>query len=211
MYRIVEDSTPPIPPGLPQDLDHFLTLCFRKEPRARPTAKQLFGHPWLLKHCPELVSHHTLQPCRTPAQSLTTQSMLRSQDSIPFLRRVSTDSARPRPQLSPRVSTDGSWTPPTQLSPRVSMDGSRIPPTQLSPSPQRRPTRRPRPVSFAVSTLSKPDTDSSIKRLSFSESTKPSRDSLVKTPQVIKTHQLVKTTFAKGASLLPISSMVKAY
>lgn len=58
MYRIVEDDAPPIPPGLPEDLDHFLTLCFQKEPRARPTARQLFGHPWLLKFCPELVSQY---------------------------------------------------------------------------------------------------------------------------------------------------------
>lgn len=62
MYRIVEDEDPPIPPGLPEDMDHFLKLCFQKEPRLRPSAVQLFEHPWLLKHCPELVSPPMTDP-----------------------------------------------------------------------------------------------------------------------------------------------------
>lgn len=73
---------------------------------------------------------------------------------------------------------------------RVGTDASRVTFGQLFA--EQPPTLRSRPMSFAVSTLSKPQTDPARKRLSYSESTKPSREN------VAKAHQLVKTTFAKG-------------
>ena len=47
MFRIVEDPMPPLPDGLSEPLQDFLTMCFNKEPSQRPDAVQLFEHPWL--------------------------------------------------------------------------------------------------------------------------------------------------------------------
>ena len=47
MFRIVEDSMPPLPDEC-SDLAHlFLTQCFNKDPSKRPSAKLLLEHPWL--------------------------------------------------------------------------------------------------------------------------------------------------------------------
>jgi serine/threonine protein kinase len=59
---------PPLPEVSPYLLD-FLKLCFIKNPKHRPSAKWLFDHPWL--------------------QSLDVDLILRNQDSLPFLRRMS--------------------------------------------------------------------------------------------------------------------------
>ncbi|KAG8889264.1 hypothetical protein FRB98_005077 [Tulasnella sp. 332] len=67
MFRIVDDDTPPIPEGCSEPLRDFLTLCFKKNPADRPTAEVLFEHPWLKR----------------------TWGL--NEDSVPFLRRVSTD------------------------------------------------------------------------------------------------------------------------
>lgn len=50
LWRIVEDKEPPIPPSVSPELCDFLALCFAKEPEARPTADELFDHPWLAKN-----------------------------------------------------------------------------------------------------------------------------------------------------------------
>ncbi|KAM0792997.1 hypothetical protein ACM66B_000492 [Microbotryomycetes sp. NB124-2] len=76
MFRIVEDDCPPIPACCSSELVGFLKQCFIKDPKERPTAVQLLSHPWL-----EL----NWDPKRD----------LRPQDSIPFLRRFSQDTARP--------------------------------------------------------------------------------------------------------------------
>ena len=47
MFRIVEDDHPPIPQRCSPLLSDFLIACFQKEPRNRPTAEELFDHPWL--------------------------------------------------------------------------------------------------------------------------------------------------------------------
>lgn len=47
MFRIVEDPNPPIPEGCSENLRDFLSLCFKKDPKERPTAESLFEHPWL--------------------------------------------------------------------------------------------------------------------------------------------------------------------
>ncbi|KIJ20894.1 hypothetical protein PAXINDRAFT_165722 [Paxillus involutus ATCC 200175] len=72
MFRIVEDEMPPLPEDCSDALQDFLQQCFQKDPEQRPDAKTLCEHPWLQKNWDALKE-------------------LRPQDSIPFLRRISTD------------------------------------------------------------------------------------------------------------------------
>lgn len=72
MFRIVEDDCPPIPEKCSPPLVDFLLKCFNKEPTLRPTAAELFDHPWL-------------------KENWTGHKELRPQDSVPFLRRISAD------------------------------------------------------------------------------------------------------------------------
>lgn len=60
---------PPLPP-VSAGLEDFLKLCFIKDPSFRPSAAILFEHPWVCSLDPQL-------------------QLLRPQDSVPFLRRVS--------------------------------------------------------------------------------------------------------------------------
>ncbi|KAH0836723.1 hypothetical protein J3R83DRAFT_8452 [Lanmaoa asiatica] len=72
MFRIVEDEVPPLPDDCSEALQDFLQQCFHKDPLQRPNAERLCEHPWLKMNWDALKE-------------------LRPQDSIPFLRRVSTD------------------------------------------------------------------------------------------------------------------------
>ncbi|KAG5641912.1 hypothetical protein DXG03_003979 [Asterophora parasitica] len=72
MFRIVEDERPPLPDSCSPFLQDFLTQCFSKDPKQRPSAEMLCEHPWL-------------------KQNWGIHKELRPQDSIPFLRRVSAD------------------------------------------------------------------------------------------------------------------------
>lgn len=72
MYRIVEDEMPPIPEEWSPVLKDFLRQCFQKDPADRPNAEVLCDHDWLRENC-------------------DVHRILRPKDSIPFLRRVSTD------------------------------------------------------------------------------------------------------------------------
>ncbi|KAF8202162.1 hypothetical protein BJ912DRAFT_431034 [Pholiota molesta] len=72
MFRIVEDDMPPIPEDASDPLKDFLEQCFHKDPTRRPSAEELCEHAWLKNTWVALKD-------------------LRPQDSIPFLRRVSTD------------------------------------------------------------------------------------------------------------------------
>jgi len=47
LYRIVQDTEPPIPAGMPALLDDFLRCCFVRDPAVRATAAQLRHHAWL--------------------------------------------------------------------------------------------------------------------------------------------------------------------
>ena len=47
LFRIVQDACPPIPEGISPPLDNLLRQCFAKQPRNRPTARQLLHHEWL--------------------------------------------------------------------------------------------------------------------------------------------------------------------
>ncbi|ORX34212.1 kinase-like domain-containing protein, partial [Kockovaella imperatae] len=53
LFRIVEDDFPPLPSDISDNLRDFLQLCFIKDPSARPSATQLFLHPWVMR--PDLV------------------------------------------------------------------------------------------------------------------------------------------------------------
>lgn len=50
MFRIVEDTEPPIPETVSPLLDDFLRQCFQKDPASRPDAEKLFEHEWLKKN-----------------------------------------------------------------------------------------------------------------------------------------------------------------
>ncbi|GAA5842311.1 hypothetical protein JCM9279_005341 [Rhodotorula babjevae] len=76
MFRIVEDPDgPPIPERCSPELEAFLKRCFKKDPRERPTAEELSSDPWLIKHFDLSLD-------------------MRPQDSLPFMRRISSDQRR---------------------------------------------------------------------------------------------------------------------
>ena len=83
---------PPLPDGLSELLQDFLTMCFNKEPSQRPDAVQLFEHPWLKN---KWGIYKVRWALGFPISLLLTISQEpRSQDSIPFLRRVNTEVQR---------------------------------------------------------------------------------------------------------------------
>ena len=47
MFRIVQDESIPLPPGLSAGCRDFLTECFQKDKSLRRSAKALRGHVWL--------------------------------------------------------------------------------------------------------------------------------------------------------------------
>ncbi|KAF8189096.1 hypothetical protein K438DRAFT_1676847 [Mycena galopus ATCC 62051] len=75
MFRIVENDVPPLPDDCSPLLEDFLRKCFDKDPIKRPSTDSLCEHQWLKKNW---VAYKELRP----------------QDSIPFLRQVSTDSQK---------------------------------------------------------------------------------------------------------------------
>lgn len=109
MFRIVEDEDgPPIPGSCSPELRAFLARCFRKNPKERPTAVELFEDPWLLQHfVPHQVSSgsplflaHSLVSLELRTEKRCLPQDLRPQDSIPFMRRVSGDyHQKARPSL----------------------------------------------------------------------------------------------------------------
>ncbi|KAG8990537.1 hypothetical protein FRB90_001732 [Tulasnella sp. 427] len=124
MFRIVEDDTAPIPEGCSAPLRDFLSQCFKKDPAERPTAEALFEHPWLKR-------------------TWGLNKDLRPDDSVPFLRRISTDlQAR---QLS------------IQNLSEVARTQSTSPASPLTPSPGE-PEFVVKPHSFVKTTFSKPVT-----------------------------------------------------
>ncbi|CAB4392721.1 unnamed protein product [Rhizophagus irregularis] len=71
LFRIVEDDCPPLPENMSDDLTDFLKQCFHKKPSMRPTARDLFKHNWI--------------------RSNWALKELRTQESLPFLRRITSD------------------------------------------------------------------------------------------------------------------------
>jgi serine/threonine protein kinase len=47
LYRIIQDEHPPLPEGISDYLVDFLKLCFIKDPKNRPEAKELLNHLWI--------------------------------------------------------------------------------------------------------------------------------------------------------------------
>lgn len=47
MFRIVDDAAPPLPDNCSEALQDFFAQCFNKDPAKRPSAEELFEHPWL--------------------------------------------------------------------------------------------------------------------------------------------------------------------
>ncbi|KAI4522198.1 hypothetical protein K525DRAFT_199375 [Schizophyllum commune Loenen D] len=137
MFRIVEDKMPPLPESCSTLLEDFLKQCFNKEPTLRPSADILFEHPWL-------------------KQNWGAHKELRPQDSIPFLRRVSTDlqkseAVRLLSQVEmPDRSSDKSIKTEEPVSgspPRRRMSSQSVRPTE---------SKSPREHSFVKTTFSKP-------------------------------------------------------
>lgn len=91
MFRIVEDDSPPLPEDCSELLRDFLEHCFYKDPNRRPSAEFLCEHPWLKNNWVALQVSITSWSSFLSLQDVLNSQELRPQDSIPFLRRVSTD------------------------------------------------------------------------------------------------------------------------
>jgi serine/threonine protein kinase len=48
LFRIVRDEHPPLPAGISDSLRDFLLLCFKRDPKDRPSAEDLMNHSWLM-------------------------------------------------------------------------------------------------------------------------------------------------------------------
>lgn len=53
LFNIVEDRHPPLPENLNEIVRSFLKVCFKKDPRQRPTAAELVEHKWLKQFAKE--------------------------------------------------------------------------------------------------------------------------------------------------------------
>lgn len=137
MYRIVEDDSPPIPPKCSLELYDFLEMCFAKDPADRPTAEELSNHVWLKKNWDPLKVN--LMTCLHLLQEITSNLQdINPQDSIPFLRRISTEIRRQDlsgsysptlpslDQYSTSPSSTVLHTPPGQSHERLSNDLARV-------------------------------------------------------------------------------------
>lgn len=183
---------PPIPDEYSDELKDFLTQCFQREPADRPTAETLCEHAWLKKHWGE---HKELRP----------------QDSIPFLRRVSTDLAKSEGVRflgaidMPRSDSQASDRPPTQRDDERESSGIGIRERSVSPGmlsagtgvglPGSPPRKRLSTGTTGPATPSKADDEA---------------------PQLPNEHSFVKTAFGKGLSygclwLLRTQTLIDVY
>ena len=133
MFRIVEDDMPPLPEGCSELLQDFLRQCFHKNPAHRPSAELLCEHMWLKKNWVELKVRILSPFQRVMNVHLALIQELRPQDSIPFLRRVSTDFQKSDVvrYLSQLDMPDSS---PVSASPKHKEDLGQISPTGRRPS-----------------------------------------------------------------------------
>ncbi|KAL8286801.1 hypothetical protein RQP46_004329 [Phenoliferia psychrophenolica] len=161
MFRIVEDERPPIPPRCSPELADFLCQCFAKDPRQRPTAAELFDHEWLTSHWE---MHKELRP----------------QDSIPFIRRISSDMRRPELNLL------GGITERSQSSIDLAFYASNSPVSQTAPT-------FPDPVGRRS-----PYRQESIDAISAPTVTYAAPNHEIATDESHRAHAFVKTTFSKA-------------
>ncbi|KDN40353.1 hypothetical protein K437DRAFT_270014 [Tilletiaria anomala UBC 951] len=186
MFRIVVDDCPPIPEVASEELKDLLRQCFKKEPTERPTAEQLFGHPWL-------------------DQVWRGQKDLRPQDSVPALRRISADLRRLDPSTfiavpeSPTLERSTSSPPPS--SSRRPFFAARLASTsaiegRASIGDVSRPGLSlitPTPVHGGNPIISLMD-EGDLDRTQFADSTVVDHDEILEVP---KAHAFVKSTFSK--------------
>ncbi|QDZ18040.1 serine/threonine protein kinase [Chloropicon primus] len=50
LFHIVQDDYPPIPEGISPAMQDFLTKCFQKNAKKRPSARDLLKHDWFKRH-----------------------------------------------------------------------------------------------------------------------------------------------------------------
>jgi len=93
LFKIVRDDVPPLPEGISPVLKDFLLLCFRKDPKLRPSAKELLSHPWL-QHSRQKLRTRTMP---TPVDEKTPRSVARVVERV-----LETDSEDSPVQDSPR-------------------------------------------------------------------------------------------------------------
>jgi len=67
LYRIVQDEHPPLPDGIPEELQNFLQSCFMKNPAHRPSASDLLMEEWILKHSRKPVDAKDGRPTQASA------------------------------------------------------------------------------------------------------------------------------------------------
>lgn len=91
LFKIVRDEVPPLPEGISPVLKDFLLLCFRKDPKLRPSAKELLSHPWL-QHSRHKLRARTMP---TPVDEKTPRSVARVVERV-----LETDSEDSPPQDS---------------------------------------------------------------------------------------------------------------
>lgn len=93
LWHIVEEDCPPIPPSFSPELQDLLRQCFRKVPSERPTAEMLFRHAWLGLNW-DLLAVSFASCALWQPKVLNFAQDLRTQDSIPFIKRISHDFRR---------------------------------------------------------------------------------------------------------------------
>lgn len=104
LYRIVQDTEPPIPAGMPALLDDFLRCCFVRDPAVRATAAQLRHHAWLSQDVAEYAT-----PATPHARSPERLGRLVSHTTVdirrPLSESISGGSTDPEPRSGSRTNS----------------------------------------------------------------------------------------------------------
>ena len=143
MWRVVEGDPPSPPEGSSAELVDFLDKCFEKDPSRRPTPAELFEHTWVRLHNPGMVSSVSVETGRHAYGQ-----RLRPKDSVPFVRRLSTDFKRPGASDVFYDATDGE--PTLKASP---MAGALSPHRVSAPAPSKPKPHRYIKTTFASGVL----------------------------------------------------------
>lgn len=70
LFAMVQNDHPPFPEGISPECVDFLTRCFKKDVKERPSARELLSHPWLVKHASDIIreNEEVVAPTPPPAQ-----------------------------------------------------------------------------------------------------------------------------------------------